>query len=172
MSAEQTSAFVPAPWADKHVVLQSARGQNWTRASIDGVQAERTEAGNWAVAGVQPGAWNAVNAEGGSLDGARLVASERLHISTLEATVGADRSLSVRVRLSEGALGPVTIVLTVSAADGRQVGGTEVMLSRKTRELSVALPLSYAKAGSYRLKASVSDGDHVNDNARIEVRIP
>lgn len=172
VSAQRSDVFVPAPWAGKQVVLHPARGQAWTGANVKGEELHRSESGEWMADPIEPGAWNVVRVEGGTLDGARLIATERVSISTLEASVASDRSLSVRLRLSDGAQGPVTIVLTVTGPDGRQVGGTEVMLSRKTRELSVAIPLPTVRSGDYRLKATVSDGDHVVDNARIEVRIP
>ncbi len=168
----RVTVFVPAPWADKHVVLQPAQGQNWTGASLEGAPLQRNPAGEWNAASVQPGAWNSVTVADGTADGARLVASDQLHISALDASVASDRSLSVRVRLSDGARGPVIIVFTVSAHDGRQVGGTELLLSRKTREVSVEIPLPNIRAGHYRLKATVSDGDHVVDNARLDVKIP
>lgn len=154
------------------MVLQPGKGQEWTSASVEGESLQPAETGGWRATPVRPGTWNSVSTEGGSVEGARLVAVGSLHISSLEATVAPDRSLSARVRLSEGAQGPVTITLTVTAPDGRQVGGTDVVLSRKTRELSVALPLSNARAGDYRVKATLSDGEHLVDNARTEVKIP
>lgn len=163
--------FVPAPWSDKRVVLKPAEGQNWSEASVEGERLERGSSGEWAAESVRAGAWNTVAVDGGTTAGARLVASGRLHIQSLEASGASERSLSVRVRLSEGARGMVTIILTLTAPDGRQTGGTEVTLGRKTRDLSVELPLVGARSGQYRLKATLVDGDQVVDNARTEVKI-
>jgi len=97
------------------------------------------------------------------------VAGESLHIVTLEASVASERSLSVRVRLSES--GVVNLYFVLTAPNGRQVGSTEVTVGRKTRDLTVELPLAEPLSGVYRLKASLSVNDHVVDNARIEVNV-
>lgn len=162
---------MPAPWSEKRVVLHPAEGQNWSGASVEREHLQLDAAGDWVAESVQAGAWNNLAVEGGSTAGARLVASDQLYIQSLEASGISGRSFSVRVRLSAGAQGPVTIIITLSAPDGVQVGGTEVMLGTRTRDLSVELPLSGARTGQYRLKATLMDGDRVVDNARTEVNL-
>ncbi len=79
------------------------------------------------------------------------------------------RSLSVRVRLSEP--GVVNLFLSLTAPNGRQVVYAEVTVGRKTRDLTVEVPLAERLSGLHRLKASLCLNDHVIDNARIEVNV-
>ena len=92
-----------------------------------------------------------------------------MRITALEASAASDRSLSVHVCLSEP--GTVTLVITLTAPDGREVGGTEVMVGRRTRELTVEVPLAHPVRGTYRLKATLSLADEVIDNARIDLHV-
>lgn len=92
-----------------------------------------------------------------------------MRITKLEASKASDRSLSVHVHLSVPGL--VTLLLTLTAPDGQEVGGAEVLVGRKTRELTVEVPLDHPVRGTYRLKATLSQADGVVDNARIDIHV-
>lgn len=150
LDQQSASVFVPAPWAEKQVALKTG----------DGRQAHPQ---------LEYGTWNAVATGDEPVNGARLVAGDALHISSLEASVASERSLSVRVRLSEP--GAVNLFFSLTRANGKQVGWAEVTVGRKTGDLTVEVPLAEPLTGPHRLKASLSVNDHVIDNARIEVNV-
>ncbi len=173
---QSSSVYVPAPWRDKRVVLKPAPGERWSAVTIEGQELSRPTADeSWqADAALAPGQWNSVEVENGTIEGARLVASHPFHITALEATPLSEQRLSVRVRLdgpAEGPPGLFTLLFTLSAADGRHIGGMDVTVGRKARDLTVEMVLPERIQGSYRLKASLCEEDAVIDNARIDLEI-
>lgn len=124
--------------------------------------------GEWSVGtAFRHGDWNTVSLSGGEASGARLVASSNLHIRSLEAAPTSDRSLSIRVKLSDE--GIVTLYFSLTGADGHEAGRLEVVVGRRTRDLTVEMPVTESLSGSYRLKATLIVGDRVLDNARLEI---
>gem|GEM_PF-6506080 len=145
------------------------------------------EEDGWAAGPhVKVGEWNSVSVAEGHVSHGRLVASEAMHLTSLEASAKEHR-LSIRVRLAktEGeepeanspdgptlrGLNLLSLVFTLTAVDGRQMGGMEVTIGRKTRDLSVEMELPTALSGPHRLKACLCSGDHVLDNARIDLSL-
>jgi hypothetical protein len=98
--------------------------------------------------------------------------SHSLYIDSLQVTDASERSLSIAVRLSgddEGQLQLLHLVFTLTAVNGAQVGGMEVTIGRKTRGLTIEMPLPARLRGTYRLKASLCAGETVIDDARIDI---
>lgn len=160
---------MPAPWRQKRVVLTRRPDLRWERAEIAGRPLlSEGQADQW-LAGpeITFGQWNTVTAVGGNPDDARLVASEALHIRSLEAAAATDRTLLVRVRLTTE--DPITLFLTLSTAEGRQTGALEVPVERQTHEITVEMPTGDRMHGTYRLKAVLMAGERVLDNARIHL---
>lgn len=188
VDAASTSVYVPGPWKDRRVLLVPGVTETWSAARIDDTELpyDQEEQGWVATGRLDPREWNMVAAANGFVSGARLVASNQLHIASLEATP-ADRRLSVRVRLATSepactdagggespcflSAGLFTLFFTLTAADGRQVGGMEVTVGRRTRDLSVEVPLPAGLTGSHRLKAVLCADDAVLDNARTDLQL-
>jgi hypothetical protein len=151
IDAETVGVFVPGAWAGREVTVQPAHGHAGT---------------------VEPGGWNALRLN--ETEGARLEAAHPLHITSLEASAANQRSLAVRLRLSapDGAAvaGLLTIVLSLTATSGKLVGGTDLTVGARTRDLSVELPLP-SPHGTYRLKAALCAGERVIDNARVDIHV-
>lgn len=148
------SVFVPGSWTDKQVVLRAGAEEDW-----------RPEPH------LQPGQWNTVQLPSDTPDGARLVASDDLHITRLQAAAVGSRSLGIRISLAGAVAGPALLTLdfTLTATNGRQVGAVNVVVGNTTRDLSLEMPLAAPLTGPHRLKAALSCGDWVVDNARIEI---
>lgn len=148
------SVFVPGSWTDKQIVLRAGEDKVWR-----------------AEPNLQPGQWNPVELPPGALKGARLVASDDLHITRLQAAKAGDRSLGIHICLARdvAAPGPLALNFTLTAADGRRVGAIDVVLRGKNHDLSLEMPLAVPLAGPHRLKATLSCGERVVDNARIEI---
>jgi hypothetical protein len=154
IDGRSVSVFVPGSWADKQVVLRAGEEQNW--------RAEPT---------LQPGQWNKVELPADTSDGARLVASDDLRITRLQAGVTGSRSLGIRIALAGTAPEPclLTLDFTLTAADGRRTGAMDVVVSSKNRDLSLEMDLPAPLRGPHRLKATLSCGERVVDNARIDI---
>lgn len=168
LSENQVRVFVPAPWRGQRAVLHPGPDQDWSAVQMAGEPLRPDEAGSGWLApdSLRPGAWNDVQASG-SVDGGRMVTSSGLYISTLEADLATERSLSVRTRLSVE--GSVTLFFSLTGRDGRQVGAQEVQVSRRARALTVELHTDEALKGRYRLKAVLMVGERILDNARIDI---
>lgn len=189
VNEREASVFVPGPWGEKQVVLMAGNGEAPSAVRIENQDLERSQAeGIWqAGEHLNPGQWNHVAAADGNMAGARLVASNPLHISRLEATSASPHSLSVRVRLTDAPVakapaeggeapclrsaGLLTLFFTLMTPDGQQVAGMEITLGRRTRDLSVEMPCHSPLAGSYRLKAALCNEEYVIDNARVDVTV-
>jgi hypothetical protein len=185
-NATEASVFVPGPWGGKQVILVGGEGQALADVRVGGSEPEPgSEPNSWvANTNLTPGGWNQVKADG-DLSGARLEASNPLHIARLEATVASERSLSVRVRITDAVIaeappeggeapcllsaGLLSLFFTLTTPEGRQVSGMEVMLGRRTREISIEMPSPEPLSGSYRLKAALGTDEYVIDNARIDL---
>ena len=155
-SGNAADVFVPGAWVGESLTVREASGE------VRPVAVE-----------VTPGEWNRVETNG-PVDGARLEAANPLQFTGLEVTPAGEKSLAARVRLSEATGMPkalLTLVFTVTAPDGRQVGGQEVTVSTRTRDLSLEIPLSEPARGNYRLKVSLCMDDRVLDNARLEIAL-
>lgn len=148
------SVFVPGSWADKQVILRAGEEGDWR-----------------AEPHLQPGQWNTVDLPSNAADGARLVASEDLHITRLQAGTVGSRSLGIRISLAGAVADPclLTLDFTLTAADGRRVGAMDVVVSSKNRDLSLEMPLTVPLTGPHRLKATLSCGERVVDNGRIDI---
>lgn len=189
VSDREAEVFVPSPWREKQVVFRSGAGNRpWFGARVGGAALERQrDPGEWRVGDeLHYGEWNSIAVENGQAESASLVASAPFHIRALEARLLSERSLSVRVDLSMSpelpasqggeapclkSLGLLSLYFTLSAEDGRQIGGMEVTVGRKTRSLTVEMPLLHPLAGRYRLKSTLCKDEQVLDNARIELMI-
>lgn len=170
LSENRARVFVPGPWAGHRVVLTPGPGAEWSAAHVAGEAAvPDTDAEGW-VAGeaLRPGTWNQVEASG-SLDGGRMVASTGLYIRTLEADRASDRSIAVHIRLSLE--GTVSLFFSLTTPDGRCVGAQEVQVSRRARALTVELHTDETLQGPYQLKAVLTAGERILDNARVDVRL-
>ncbi|HEY3364813.1 MAG TPA: hypothetical protein VGK74_07175 [Symbiobacteriaceae bacterium] len=155
-SGHSADVFVPGAWAGESLAVREASGEV---RPVD--------------LGVTPGGWNHVETNG-PVDGARLEAANPLQITGLEVSPAGEKSLAARVRLSETPGAPkalLTLVFTATAPDGRQVGGQEVTVSTRTRDLTLEIPLSEPARGSYLLKVSLCMDDRVLDNARQEIEL-
>jgi hypothetical protein len=171
------SVFVPGAWEEKRVVLEPAPGIAWADALAGGTSLPREPETGVYTAGphLAPGQWNTVSLPDGDPAGGRLVASAHLHICCLEAAPASNRSLAVRVKLdgpeggaaAQGA-GLLSIVLTLTAPDGSLLGGTDLTIASRTRDLSVELPLPGTRSGAFRLKATLCADEQILDNARID----
>ena len=173
LDARTVSVFVPGPWAEKKVVLTSDAASGWTAAEVGGVplRQDTTEQGWSASPHLKVGHWNTVQTDGHTAGG-RLVASEPLHIVGLDAKSANQRSVSVRIRLEGGdEQGLIGIVITLSSAAGAHVGGNEMTVSGRTRDLTVEVPVKSYRPGAYRLKAALLAGDRVVDNARVDLTL-
>lgn len=158
IDGQSVSVFVPGSWTEKNVMLRPADGSTVTEA-----QAEPR---------LEPGQWNTVEVAGG-LTGTKLEARNELHITALEATKAGRGSLSVHIRLTGTVAGSCLLNLSFSltAADGRRVGGMDLVVGHQTRDLSVEMPLDATLAGPCRLKAALCCGDQVIDNARTDMEL-
>lgn len=168
--------FIPGSWSGQRIVLTPAEGETWSEARIGSQNLEPADGDAWeAGTASEPGQWNTVSVKGGTIDGASLSASSHLRFASLHASTASERSLSVRIRLageaSEREPGLLTIVITLSALDGRQAGGVEVTIGRRTRDLTVDMPVTEPPAGPYRLKASLCAEERVLDNARTDLSL-
>lgn len=150
------SVFVPGSWTEKNVLLKPADDSSATESETD--------------PGVEPGQWNTIEVAGG-LAGTKLQACNELHITALEATNAGRGCLSVRIRLTGTVADPclLSLAFSLTAADGRRVGGMDLVVGHKTRDLSVEMPLDASLTGPCRLKAVLCCGDQVVDNARTDV---
>lgn len=182
INGQNVSVFVPGSWAGARVVLKPGTRAAWTGAEAGGKDLPHDAHEHVWSAGeaLEPGQWNTVKAHGGQTAEGRLEATPHLHLAGLEAKAASQRSLAVRVRLDGPEPAPtdaetvngarlgalLTVVLSLTAADGRLVGGTEVTLGRRARELTVELPAP--RHGLYRLKAVLCEGEQIIDNARID----
>lgn len=167
------SVFVPGSWADKKVLLKPASAGEWTAAQVGTtpLSPDRDEEGWLAGPHLKAGQWNTVQTDGHTAGG-RLVASEPIHMVGLEARVANQRSVSVRIRLDGGEeQGLLGIVITLSSAAGAHVGGAELTVTGRTRDLTVEVPVKSYRPGTYRLKATLSAGDRVVDNARLDLSL-
>jgi len=153
---QSVSVFVPGSWTEKNVLLKPA--------------GDRSETETESAPAVQPGQWNTVEVAGG-LTGTKLEACNDLHITGLEATNAGRGCLSVRIRLTGTVAEPslLNIAFSLTAADGRRVGGMDLVVGHKTRDLTVEMPLDAGLAGPCRLKAALCCGDQVVDNARTDI---
>jgi hypothetical protein len=177
---QSVSVFVPDSWTDKAIVLREGEGHPLEQPSVGGaaLKSDLAEPGWRAEAHVVPGEWNTVSATG-DMTGARLEAGNDLHITSLEAVSANQRSLAVRVRLAgssgevsaEKTLCLLSLEFTLTAPDGRQVGGMDLVVGNKTRDLSVEMPVPAALGGPHRLKATLCCNDRVVDNARIDLHL-
>lgn len=151
---DSVSVFVPGSWADKQVVLRTGQEKDWRAESH-----------------LQPGQWNPVELPAAASEGARLVASDDLHITRLQAGKVGDRSLGIRISVAGTVAEPclLTLDFTLTAADGRRVGAMDVAVSSKHRDLSLDMPLMAPLTGPHRLKATLSCGERVVDNARLDI---
>ncbi|HYF93825.1 MAG TPA: hypothetical protein VD969_16555 [Symbiobacteriaceae bacterium] len=174
IDAESVSVFVPGSWTEKDVILKPGVGHVAVEAAINGqpLVPENAEQGFRTDQQLSPGEWNTVRVAG-DLDGARLVARNDLHITALEAVGAVKNSLSVRIRLAGEIAGPCLLSLdfSLTAADGCRVGGMEIVVGSKTRDLSVEMPLGASLTGPYRLKATLCCGERVVDNARVDIQL-
>jgi len=148
------SVFVPGSWADKQVVLRSGEEKD--------LRAEPN---------LQPGQWNTVELPADTPDGTRLVASDDLRITRLQASVAGNRKLGIRIALAGAAPEPclLTLDFALTAADGRRTGAMDAVVSSKNRDLSLEMDLPAPLTGPHRLKATLSCGERVVDNARIDI---
>ncbi|HYG56520.1 MAG TPA: hypothetical protein VD902_00430 [Symbiobacteriaceae bacterium] len=173
LGTRAVSVFVPGSWAEKKVVLKPAATRSWSAAEAGSAQLDydAREQGWQAGPHLNVGEWNAVSTDGDT-SGGRLVASNPLHITALEARVANQRSVSVRIRINgEEDAGLLGIVLTLSSATGAHIGGTEITVTGKTRDLTVEVPVKGVRPGVCRLKATLSTSDRVVDNARIDLQL-
>lgn len=155
-SRQSAEVFVPDAWAGARILLQQASGES---LAVD----ER----------IIPGGWNLVQTEG-PLAGARLAAAKALQLVAVDASVSGEKSLAVRVRLAESNSRPkalLTIVFTVTAPDGRQVGLQDATVSTRTRDITMDIPLAERARGQFRLKVTLSVDDQVLDNARVDLEL-
>ncbi|MDF2629762.1 MAG: hypothetical protein K0R39_3593 [Symbiobacteriaceae bacterium] len=149
------SVFVPGSWTDKRVLLRTGDGDAGVSVHL------------------QPGQWNEVALPPGALAGARLAAGDDLRITRLQATAPGSRSLGIDVSLAGEVTGDapclLTLTFTLTAADGRRVGGMDLAVSNTNCNLSLEMPLTEPLTGPHRLKAALSCGERVADNARIDI---
>lgn len=174
LDAESVSAFVPGSWTDKSVILKPGEGSDLNAVMVGGelLQSAQDEPGWQTAPQLNPGQWNTVQVTG-DLTGARLETSDPFHISRLEAANQGRDAVNVRIGLTGSPGTPCLLSLHVSltAADGRHIGGMELVVGNKTRDLSAALPLAAPYAGPVRLKATLCCGERVIDNARVDINL-
>lgn len=175
LDSESVSVFVPGSWTEKKVLLRPGEKGEPTAAEANGehLASDQEEPGWQADPSLQLGHWNTVRVSGG-LEGTRLVARDELHITRLEASPGGKNGLAVRICLHGGKLetpGLLILDFSLTATDGQHVGGMSVAVGSRTRDISLEMPVTVTLHGVFRLKATLSHGDRVVDNARIDLEL-
>ncbi|HWI62526.1 MAG TPA: hypothetical protein VNT75_11845 [Symbiobacteriaceae bacterium] len=173
IDAQSVSAFVPGSWTDKAAILKpGAGGATAAQVNSETLQPAQDEPGWQTAPHLRSGQWNNIQVEE-DLTGARLEASDQFHIAGVDASSQGKNALNVRIRLTGSPATPCLLSLHVSltAVDGRLIGGMELVVSNKTRDLSAALPLTNAHSGPVRLKVTLCCGERVIDNARIDLTL-
>ncbi|MFZ5815651.1 MAG: hypothetical protein ACOY93_10175 [Bacillota bacterium] len=171
---DSASLFIPGSWSGRRLVLKPAPGVSWSSVRTEAGEAVKAADGWQLTDLVEPGSWQTVWVEGGSIAGALVEASEPLHITRLEAWYDPPETLSMRVRLAKspsatGRKGLITLLFTLTDERGEQVGRQEVVVGAKTAELAVAMMLPRKPHGRCRLKAALCLDQQVIDDARIEL---
>jgi len=173
--AGRATVFIPGAWVARPIWLVPGPGQAWERVRTALGDARPCD-GRWrADAVLQPGAPQVLQVSGGTLVGAVLQAADPVHIAALAGPTadGGRLRLIVHLEWPAGAwvAEPVALRLLVTDQGGRLLAVREQPAASGVPAVALDLPAP-AEPGPYRLKALLTRGQQVADEACCDIIIP
>lgn len=155
---EKERVWAPPMWRESRVLLREDAGQ-----------ASPAEEALDITDQMEFGAFNAMD---GTPETAYIEEASTPRLVGLQARLLGDDRLAVEVRLSgKGAGQLIGIVLTLTAANGREIGHSELLLGKSAQAVTVELAIPPGVSGQALLKATLCVGEQVVDNGRTVIDV-